>query len=261
MAQETFKYIVVGAGLAGCGAVEGIRTLDTAGSLLLTGNEKYLPYDRPPLTKKLWLGKKKVEEIFVHNQQWFVDNHIDVMLNTTVIKFDTASKTITFKDGSEYQYEKLLLATGGAPRKLDIEEGNLEEIYYYRYLDDFLRLKANIRSGTKALVIGGGFIGSEIAASLNVNKVDVTMIVKGTYPVEHIFPKALGNAIQEDYIRRRIKIITEDKPASIARQGNYLVTHTKNGKEITSEVIISRDGRAWHLFEMSENGKSYFEET
>ena len=66
MAQKTFKYIVVGAGLAGCGAVEGIRTKDAAGSLLLTGNEKYLPYDRPPLTKKLWFGKKKVEEIFVH---------------------------------------------------------------------------------------------------------------------------------------------------------------------------------------------------
>jgi len=82
MEARKFNYIVVGAGLTGCWAVDGIRALDKADSILLIGDEKYLPYDRPPLTKKLWFGKKKVEEIFVRPQQYFTDNRADVMLNT-----------------------------------------------------------------------------------------------------------------------------------------------------------------------------------
>jgi len=242
MASKPFKYVVVGAGLSGCYAVEGIRSLDKTGSILLAGSEKHLPYDRPPLTKKLWFGKKKVEEIFVHDSQYFTDNNVVVALNTKAVQIDAAGKTITCESGDVYQYEKLLLATGGSPRRLPIEGGNLNEIYYYRYLDDYLRLKSAVREGTKALVIGGGFIGSEIAAALNVNKVDVTMLVRESYLVEHIFPNALGNAIQEEYIRRGVRIFTEDSAVSITRHNKHLVTRTKNGKEIDSDVVIAGIG-------------------
>jgi len=242
MVRKTFKYVVIGGGLAGCNAVEGIRSLDTTGSILLTGEEKHLPYDRPPLTKKLWFGKKTVEEIFVHDRQYFIDNNVDVVLDTMVVGINAADKTITCKDGSTYQYEKLLLATGGTPRRLPIEGGNLEEIYYYRYLDDFLRLKSQVHEETGALVIGGGFIGSEIAAALNINKADVTMLVRESYLVEHVFANKLGNAIQEKYIRRGVKIFTQDSPVSITKRNKHLVTRTKGGKEISSDVIIAGIG-------------------
>jgi NAD(P)H-nitrite reductase large subunit len=242
MTSEKFDYIIVGAGLTGCNAVDGIRSLDKSGSILLIGEERHLPYDRPPLTKKLWFGKKTVEEIFVHDQQYYADNKADVVLNTKVVKLDTAGKTIVCEDGKSCRYGKLLLATGGAPRRLDIEGGNLDEIYYYRYLDDFIRLKSQVREGTKALVIGGGFIGSEIAAALNLNKVDVTMLLHGPYLVDHVFPKALGHAIQDDYIRRGVNIFTDDSPLSFSRRNKHYVTRTKNGKEISSEVIIAGIG-------------------
>ncbi len=242
MEARKFSYIVVGAGLTGCWAVDGIRALDKAGSVLLIGDEKYLPYDRPPLTKKLWFGKKKVEEIFVRPQQYFTDNRADVMLNAMVTKLDAGSKTITCRDGGIYQYEKLLLATGGRPRRLDIEGGSLDGIYYYRYLDDFVKLKAEIHDGTRALVIGGGFIGSEIAAALNVNKVDVTMLMPETCLTEQLFPKSLGLAINEDYIRRGVKLILQDLPVSIIRRNKHFITLTKNGREITSDVVIAGIG-------------------
>jgi 3-phenylpropionate/trans-cinnamate dioxygenase ferredoxin reductase subunit len=238
MEHKKLKYIVVGAGLTGSWAIEGIRMLDKTGSILLIGDEKYLPYDRPPLTKKLWFGKKTVEEIFVQPPQYFADNRADVVLNTLVMALDAGGKTITCKNGSSYQYEKLLLATGGRPRRLDIEGANLDGIYYYRYLSDFLKLRAEVHDGTKALVIGGGFIGSEIAAALNINKVDVTMLARGTYLTEQVFPKSLGYAINEDYARRGVKIIFEDSPASIIRRGKNLITGTESGKEIVSEVVI-----------------------
>lgn len=238
MKRKTFKYVVVGAGLTGSWAIEGIRSLDKTGSILLIGDENYLPYDRPPLTKKLWFGKKKVEDIFVRPQQYFADNRADVVLNTLVVAIDAGGKIITCRDGSSYGYEKLLLATGGRPRRLDIEGANLDGIYYYRYLGDFIKLKAEVHDGTKALVIGGGFIGSEIAAALNINKADVTMLVRGTYLTENVFPKSLGHAINEDYIRRGVEIIFEDSPASIVRRGKNLITGTKSGKEIVSDVVI-----------------------
>jgi len=167
---------------------------------------------------------------------------VDVVLDTMVVGINAADKTITCKDGSTYQYEKLLLATGGTPRRLPIEGGNLEEIYYYRYLDDFLRLKSQVHEETGALVIGGGFIGSEIAAALNINKADVTMLVRESYLVEHVFANKLGNAIQEKYIRRGVKIFTQDSPVSITKRNKHLVTRTKGGKEISSDVIIAGIG-------------------
>ena len=155
---------------------------------------------------------------------------------------DAATKAITCRGGSTYQYEKLLLATGGRPRRLDIEGGNLKGIYYYRYLDDFKKLKAEIRDGTKALVIGGGFIGSEIAAALRINNADVTMLVRGTYLTENVFPKSLGKAITDDYQKRGVKFIREDEPIGISQKDNQLITRTKQGQEIASDVIMAGIG-------------------
>jgi len=242
MKPGKYNYVIVGAGLAGCYAVEGIRSQDATGSILLVGNEKHLPYDRPPLTKKLWFGKKTVDEIFVQPQQYFTDNHVDISLNTIAVKLDPAGKSITCADGGVYKYEKLLLATGGIPKRLNIEGGNLDKIYYYRYLDDFLRLKSEVAEGTKALVIGGGFIGSEIAAALNINKVNVTMLIRGSYLSEQIFPQALASVIQDYYIKRGIRIFTDDSPLSIQKRNNHLVTITKEGKEISSDIVIAGIG-------------------
>ncbi len=235
--ERKFKYVVIGAGLAGCSAVEGIRAKDPEGTILLVGSEEYLPYNRPPLTKQLWFGKKKVEDIFVQPQQYFRQNNIDVLQNIKALKIDAASKTVTFNEGT-CNYEKLLLATGGIPRRLNIEGGDLQEIYYYRYLNDFMRLKPRIQDGTKVLVIGSGFIGSEIAAGLRINKADVTILMRDEYLVQNIFPKDLGMAIQNDFIERGVRIFTQDSAVSIARRNSHLVTRTKAGKEISSEIIV-----------------------
>jgi 3-phenylpropionate/trans-cinnamate dioxygenase ferredoxin reductase subunit len=242
MTIRKFKYVIVGAGLSGCRAVDGIRSLDSSGEILLAGSENYLPYDRPPLTKKLWFGKKKVEELFVQQPKYFADNKAEVLLNIRAVKIDAENKIVTFDDGSDCRFEKLLIATGGTPRRLDIEGGDLDDIFYYRYLDDYIRLKNQVRKGMKVLVIGGGFIGSEIAAALKINKVDVTLLMRGELLVENIFPKQLAQAIQDDFIGRGVKIFTQDAPVSIARRNSHIVTRTKAGREISSDVVIAGIG-------------------
>ncbi|MEJ2647416.1 MAG: FAD-dependent oxidoreductase [Sedimentisphaerales bacterium] len=238
MAENNFKYVIVGGGLAGCYAIDGIRSQDSAGSVLLISMESYLPYDRPPLTKKLWFGKKKVEDIFIRDRQYFVENGTKVLLETQAVSIDAANKTVTCEGEETYHYEKLLLATGGTPRRLNIEGSDRKEIYYYRYLDDYLRLKSHVSEGTNALVIGGGFIGSEIAAALNVNKVHVTILMDGPYLVDRVFPRSVGTAIQQDYVRRGVKILSQDSAVSITKRDHFLSATTKSNRVINSDVVI-----------------------
>lgn len=238
MAEQKYTYIIVGGGLAGASGVEGIRERDKKGSILLFGSEKHLPYDRPPLTKKLWFGKKKVEDIFLHDRKFYDQNGVAVQIGTSVASLDAKKKTVTDDKGKTYGFEKLLLATGGVPRILPVPGGALNGICYYRYLDDYLRIRKESTEGKSAIVVGGGFIGSEIAAALNVNNVDVTMIFPDAYLVSRVFPDYLGRAIQASYISRGVRILSGEKPASFMTKGNRFVTRTESGKELESDMVI-----------------------
>jgi 3-phenylpropionate/trans-cinnamate dioxygenase ferredoxin reductase component len=244
MADQTYAYIIVGGGLAGASAVEGIRERDKSGSVLLLGAEKHLPYDRPPLSKKLWFGKKKVEDIFLHDQAYYDQNGVIATPGVMVTALDAKRKTVVTNDGNRYGYQKLLLATGGAPRRLSVPGGDLDGICYYRTLDDYLRLRAEAGEGTSAVVIGGGFIGSEIAAALHTNKVKVTMIFPDPYLVNRIFPESLGRALLDRYRSRGITVLANEKPASFRKKNNRFVTRIGSGKEIESDMVIAGIGIA-----------------
>jgi 3-phenylpropionate/trans-cinnamate dioxygenase ferredoxin reductase component len=238
MADQIYSYIIIGGGLAGAAAVEGIRERDEKGSILLISAERHLPYDRPPLSKKLWFGKKKVEEIFLHDQEYYDQTSVTIALGTEVTALDASQKTVTTNKKTQYAFQKLLLATGGVPRTLPIPGGNLEGICYYRSLDDYLELRARAIEGKSAIVIGGGFIGSEIAAALQVNKVDVTMVFPDFYLVSRIFPEPLGRALMDQYRSRGIKILAGEKPASFQKKGTKFLTRTQSGRELDSDMVV-----------------------
>ena len=238
MGDQSYKYVIVGGGLAGASAVEGIRERDKEGAILLIGAEKHLPYDRPPLTKKLWFGKKKVEEIFLHDQKFYDQNGVTLAQGVTVTALDPKQKKVTTGNGREFRFQKLLLATGGVPRTLPIPGGDLEGICYFRTLDDYLKLRRESTEGKKAVVIGGGFIGSEIAAALAMNKIDVTMIFPDSYLVNRVFPEYLGRALLDQFLSRGIKVLANEKPAAFSKQGGRFTTHTASGKKIESDMVI-----------------------
>ncbi len=242
MAEQIFKYLVIGGGLAGASAVKGIRELDKTGSVVIVGAEKHLPYDRPPLSKKLWFGKKKVEEIFIHGNEFYSQNNVHLKLGVSITALDAKQKRITTDAGLRMGYEKLLIATGGSPRKLSIPGGDLEEVCYYRYLDDYLRIRSEAAEGKSAVIIGGGFIGSEVAAALNINKIDVTMVFTGEYLVDRIFPEYLGRAIQKKFMDRGVKVHSKDRPVSILKNGKIFITQTEGGKRIESDIVIAGVG-------------------
>ncbi len=244
MADEIYTYIIIGGGLAGASAVEGIRERDRIGGILLIGSEKHLPYDRPPLSKKLWFGKKRVEDIYLHDQKFYDQQGVTLSQGVTVAAIEPRQKTVTTTAGTRYQYNKLLIATGGVPRTMPVPGGDLEGVCYYRYLDDYLKLRRELSEGKSAVVIGGGFIGSEMAAALALNKISVTMIFPDQYLVSRVFPEYLGRALLNRFIARGIKVLAGEKPASFSQKGARIVTRTGSGREVESDVVIAGAGIA-----------------
>lgn len=242
MAEKNAHYVIVGAGVAGASAAEGIRQLDGNSSILLIGQEVELPYHRPPLSKQLWTGKKKPQDIFAHDCAWYQQNDIELAMGTQVTAIDAGARVIADNHGGRYRYEKLLLATGGSPRLLTIPGGDDPEICYFRTLDDYNRLRQRAVPGSTALVIGGGFIGSEVAASLCTIGVSVTMIFPDASLVSAVFPLDLSRAITEQYRQKGIRILTGDVPTQIEHKGGKFTTTTRKGQKIESDLIVAGIG-------------------
>ncbi len=173
-----YKYLIIGGGMTADAAVRGIREVDSEGSLGLIGAENDPPYDRPPLTKGLWKGKD-FDSIWRGTQ----DEPVELHLGRRVNKIDREARTVTDDQGTEYSYEKLLLATGGKPRRLPFGG---DSVIYYRKIEDYKRLQVLAQSEASIAVIGGGFIGSEVAAALAMNSAKVSMV----------FPEAGIGALQ-----------------------------------------------------------------
>ena len=239
MPEKAYPYIIVGGGLAGASAVEGIREIDQNGEILLVGAEEHQPYDRPPLTKKLWWGKKQVKDIFLHEEKFYQENGVTLALGKRIEAVAPREHLIRDQQWNQFQYGKLLLATGGVPRRLDIPGGDLENVCYYRTLDDYQRSRQAATAGASILLIGGGFIGSEMAASLQRNQVQVTMIFPGEYLCQRVFPRTLGLALQGIFQERGIRILAGDAPAAISLHNGKLQARTKKGQTVEADFVIA----------------------
>jgi NAD(P)H-nitrite reductase large subunit len=236
--KHIFDYVIVGGGLAGASAVEGIRELDETGSILLICMENHLPYDRPPLSKKLWFGEITVENIFLHDLNFYDTHAVTLALGTNLVRLDPVKKTITNHNYNTFCYGKLLLATGCKVRTLAIPGGDLADICYFRSLDDYQRIRGVAAEGKSAVVVGGGFIGSELAAALNINKLDVSMIFPGALLCDRVLPDYLGKAVQRCYVEKGVRILASDKPVSFSKKGAKFITRTEKGEEIESDLVI-----------------------
>ena len=232
--MEHFKYLIVGGGMTADAAVQGIRSVDAAGSIALVSAEADQPYDRPPLSKGLWSGKE-VDSIWRKTDE----QRVALFLERRITEIKPESKTAIDSHGSKYSWEKLLLATGGSPRRLPFGD---DHIIYYRTLADFRRLRSLAERGEHFAVVGGGFIGSEIAAALVKNGKKVVMIFPGPGIASRVFPKDLSKFVLDYFQAKGVQIVPGTKVEGLTQRGPKWVLKTNAQQEIVVDGVIAGIG-------------------
>lgn len=177
-------FVIVGGGLAGAKAAEALRNTDFAGRVVLFAAEDRLPYERPPLSKEFLAGKKTVEEFTVQPASWYSDHDIDLRLATEVTTLDRTAHIVAYGAGNHEHYDKLLLATGSHARRPPIPGSDAEGVHYLRTVDDATELLANLIDGHRLAIVGGGWIGLEVAASARGRGAEVTVVESAALPLQ-----------------------------------------------------------------------------
>jgi NADPH-dependent 2,4-dienoyl-CoA reductase/sulfur reductase-like enzyme len=224
--MESTRYLIVGGGMTGDAAVKGIRERDEDGSIVLVGAEQHPPYARPPLTKGLWAGTDEAK-IWRGTEE----AGAALRLGRRIVSLDLDSRVATDDHGEQYCWEKLLLATGGRPRTMPGTDG----VVYFRTLDDYRAVRARMREGASAVVVGGGFIGAEIAASLTAIGCRVTMIFPERGIASRVLPAELSAYVTEHYRRRGVDVLTGETVA--AAGANWV--NTGRGRTFEADVVVA----------------------
>lgn len=230
------KYLLVGAGLTADSACKGIRDVDPDGTITVVGDETYPPYLRPPLTKDLWKGKDE-KKIWRGTEKY----HADLRLGRRIVAIDLSQRTARDDQGEEYRYEKLLFATGGRPRRLPFGG---DDVVYFRTLDDYRKLREIAQRHARFCVIGGGFIGSEIAAALAINDCPVTIVFPEPGVGARIFPRELSSALNEYFRARGVEVLAEAKVVDISRHGSGMRIALGDGRAIDADAVVAGIGIA-----------------
>jgi NADPH-dependent 2,4-dienoyl-CoA reductase/sulfur reductase-like enzyme len=224
--MSTTRYLIVGGGMTADAAAKSIREHDAEGTITLVGDDPYEPYKRPPLTKGLWSGDDEAT-IWCGTAA----AGVELVLGRRIVAIDLDARTAADDAGSEYTWDRLLLATGGKPRELAEAEG----VVYFRTLDDYRRLRADVSEGTRAVVIGGGFIGSELAAALTGVGAKVTMVVPEAGIASRLLPPDLSAFVTGYYRDRGVEVLTGETVSAVERG----VVRTGSGREIEADVVAA----------------------
>lgn len=228
-------YLIIGGGITGDAAVKGIRKEDPQGSIELFSYEPDLPYSRPPLTKALWTGKKRVEDIGLKTPRENVNFH----LNTRVTRVDPETRSVEDQHGNRYSYQKLLLATGGKPRRLPFPAPG---ILYYRTLNDYRALREAAKPGKEFVVIGGGFIGSEISAGLAMAGCRVTMVFPEDAIGARVYPRDLAHFLNDYFEKKGVRVLSSQILETIRQEGEGYRVQIKDGAEIRADGVVAGIG-------------------
>jgi 3-phenylpropionate/trans-cinnamate dioxygenase ferredoxin reductase subunit len=232
--MSDYDYLIVGGGMTADAAVRGIRDVDPDGTIGMISLEPDPPYNRPPLSKGLWKGKD-LETIWRRTEERGVDLH----LGTRITSLDPKTHTIQDRGGVTYVYSKLLLATGGKPRRFPFGD---DTIVYYRNLRDYRRLRDLVSQKKHFAVIGGGFIGSEIAAALTMNERQVTMLFPETGIGAATFPADLSDSITQYYRAKGIDLRTGVSVTDVISDNGGVTIRTDDGDPIQAEAVVAGIG-------------------
>ncbi|MFH9977687.1 NAD(P)/FAD-dependent oxidoreductase [Streptomyces sp. NPDC017179] len=247
-ADQTF--VIVGGGLAGAKAAETLRAEGFSGRVILVCDERDHPYERPPLSKGYLLGKEERDSVFVHEPAWYARNDIELHLGQTVVAIDRAAKTVHYgDDGTHVRYDKLLLATGAEPRRLDIPGTDLAGVHHLRRLAHAERLKHVLthlgRDNGHLVIAGAGWIGLEVAAAAREYGAEVTVVQTAATPLHSALGPELGQLFADLHRERGVRFHFGARLTEIVGQdGMVLAVRTDDGEEHPCHDVLAAIGAA-----------------
>ncbi len=241
--SEEVKYLLVGAGLAAHHAARGIRERDKAGRMVIVGDEPELPYTRPHLSKAYLMGKRERAKVFVKPIEFYHDElRAEVWTGRRVTALDAKRSAARLDDDTSINFERALLATGGAPRRLPVPGADLPNVFYLRTLADSDAIKHAMESAKKAVVIGGGFIGAEAASALAQKGIDTTLIL----PEEVLLKRQVGpdaaRFLTGYFESKGVHIVKNKKVNAITGRRQVSGVTTEDGSEFEAELAVAGIG-------------------
>jgi len=235
-------YVIIGGSLTGATAAATLREEGAAGAVTLIGAERELPYERPPLSKAFLRGEVPFDQSLVRPAAFYAAHRIETLSGIRATRIDVSARVVELEDRRRLPFDRLLIATGGRNRRLSIPGSELEGIYTLRTVDDAVRIKAEISPGRRVVVVGMGFIGSEVAASLRQKDLDVVAIEPAKTPLFRVLGEDIGQRVADLHRAHGVRMIFED--TVVAFEGTQRVARviTKRGLHLECDFVVAGIG-------------------
>ena len=236
--MDQYTYIIIGGGLAGQRAAQGIRKVDTQGTAALVTAEPHVPYERPPLSKGYLMGKEGLDAAYLQDDAWYDENSIALMKNLRVTGVDAGAHTVALADGQGLTYERLLLATGGHAWRLPLPGADLDGVFTLRTIEDSDAVRAAAENAGHALVLGGSFIGSEVTASLTQIGLNVTMVFPESRLLERVVPDPFSDFLHGKFEGRGVRILSGTTPKRLEGDGVVERAVLSSGERLQVDLVV-----------------------
>ena len=239
IADEGQPIVIVGDGLAGGNAAVTLREEGFGGRVVLISREPGVPFGRPPLSKTYLRSEEDLTAWYVRPAGWYEEHHVERRLSESgVLSVDAGLRTVTLESGGELEYQKLLIATGGRNRRLNVPGDRLSGIHYLRTVAQCDAIKQEAVAGRRAVIVGMGFIGCEVAASLTQLGVRVTAVFPGAAPLESVLGAEMGAAFAAIHQAKGVELCAGDQIVGFEGSGQLQAAVTASGKRIASDFAV-----------------------
>ncbi len=234
----TSTVVIAGAGHAAGQVVASLRQKKFAGRIVLLGEESWLPYQRPPLSKKFLAGELSAERLYFKPKSFYDDPDIEVHLGTRIAAIDCNNCSVTADDGDEFKYDKLVLALGGRPRQLPLPGADLAGIHYLRGIDDVLSIQSEIRQDRRLVIVGAGYIGLEVAAVTTQLGLAVTVVEMEDRVMSRVVSPQLSEFYQQEHQAHGVTLKLSTGTSGFSGDGKLEYVLLDNGEKLPADLVI-----------------------
>lgn len=238
-----YRYVIVGGGLAAASAIEGIRSRDREGGILMFSRENHLPYQRTPLSKDAWSPGYDLGRLAIHPDGYYDEMNVDVRLRREIVEIDTEHRVLWDERGDSVGFDEVLFATGCRPKRLHAEgAAESPSVRYYRDLEDYLDLHRRIEQLQHVTLVGGGFAAVELAGTLRSRGLQVTLVFPEEWPLHRLLPRSLGLGLVDVLRGMGVETVSGETLVQIREAGGFVQARTYGGNDLTTQLVVVDQG-------------------